>query len=260
VDVETADEVVAPGRRGPGAEVAFQPLDTLSNVRSGSVSCRPAEVERDRGEVDRSDPPPGGGEPDRLGSVPASRIEGEAWLHGPDLREQESIRRPTRHLLRALAQGLSPAPFPGALVKRLIRHDTTRSGLLNATCCDRAIAPNERGTPPRGQHARAARGPPFGTIRGVSLRLPTRRGRRWTGADSLDCSGAAMSRSSSSHSASRRLRRHPPSTLIGRATILTGYGTTKGGGEQRPHAPPTVLAVDTGASPAADCGEHRLCR
>ena len=108
------------------------------------VSCRPSEADRGRGEVDRGDLPPGGGEPDRLGSVPASRIEGEAWLHVPDLREQESIRRPTRHLLWALAQGLSPAPFPGALVKRLVSHDTTRSGLSNATCCDRAIAPNER--------------------------------------------------------------------------------------------------------------------
>jgi len=53
VDIETADQVVAPWWLGPGAEVALHPLDAFSDDCSGSVSCRFAEVERGRGKADR---------------------------------------------------------------------------------------------------------------------------------------------------------------------------------------------------------------
>ena len=114
-------------RLGGGAQVPRSPsTHSMRSAisRTGSVRRRSAKVER---EVNGGDLPPGSGEPDRLSPMPASRVEGKARLHVTDLRKQKSIRRPTRNLLWAFTQGVSPAPFPGILVKRLVRHDTTRS-------------------------------------------------------------------------------------------------------------------------------------
>src|SRR5512132_595816 len=99
----------------PAASAVDLPYSSAVAEKSTAVTC-----------------PPGCGEPDRLGPVPAARVKGETWLHVSDLRQQIRIRRPTRHLLRALAQGLSPAPLSGAPIKRLVRHDITSFKLLNA--------------------------------------------------------------------------------------------------------------------------------
>ena len=93
-------------------------------------------LERGLGEVDCGDPPPRLGEPDRLGTVPAARVEGLAGGEASDLGEQVRIRRATGHHVRMLAQGLRPAPVPGLAVERCAGHATS-SVVNDRTSCQK---------------------------------------------------------------------------------------------------------------------------
>ena len=113
-----------------------------------------------RGEVDGGDLPPGRGQPDRLGAVPAAGVEGAARLQVADLGEQVRVRWHLRDLVAVLVQGLRPAPLPGVAVEPVVAHraDATRASTSST--------------------AAAATSQPSSADRAVRRRVPRRRVRR----------------------------------------------------------------------------------
>lgn len=104
-------------RRSPGREVALYPVDALGYP--DGLGTGPGVVQRGRGEVDRRDPPSVCGEPERFGSVSASRVQGKAGSQLAGRGDQVRVRWAFRDHVRVFTQGLCPALFPGVLVERL---------------------------------------------------------------------------------------------------------------------------------------------
>jgi hypothetical protein len=74
-------------------------------------------LERGRGEVDCRDLPAVRGEPECLGSVPASCVECSAGTEVAGFGEQVRIRPAPRDNICVLAQSLCPASFSGIPVE-----------------------------------------------------------------------------------------------------------------------------------------------
>jgi hypothetical protein len=114
VDVQAGDEVVVAPLRGPGRQIALDPVDALGDLRR--LGRRPRVREGVRGEVDRGDPPTAFGEPERVGPATAAGVEGVPGTQVPDRGAQMRVRGAISEPIAVLAQGLRLALLPGFAV------------------------------------------------------------------------------------------------------------------------------------------------
>jgi hypothetical protein len=118
VDVQAGDEVVVARLRGPGREIALDPVDALGDVRPDGLGRRPGMSQGGRGEIDRGDLPSARGEPDRDGPVTTARVMGDTRTQVLDRFGQMGVRQAFRDCIPVLAQGLRPALFPEVPIER----------------------------------------------------------------------------------------------------------------------------------------------